>query len=103
MLPIAALRAALVMLGSSFGAQSGATVVATLSKSTAPTQIARPQTVVGSGGSWAMYHHDDAHTGTAPPAPALPAVHPSAGWTETAPHQDVYPQPPTFHRPRLPP
>src|SRR5260370_32612741 len=93
MLPIAALTAALVMLASSCGAQSGATVAATLSKSAGPIQIARPHAVVGSGGSWTMYHHDDAHTGTDPAAPALTAVHPSAGWTETALHQKVYAEP----------
>src|SRR5260370_3282166 len=96
MLLIAASAAALVMLASSFGAQSGATVAATLSKSNAPTQIAGPQTVVGSGGSWTTYHHDDAHTGTDPPAPALTAGHPSAGWAETAPGPEVY-APPLIH------
>src|SRR5260370_36128151 len=96
MLPIAALTAALVMLGSSFGAQSGATVVATLSKSTAPTQIARPQTVVGSGGSWGMYHHHDAHTGTGPAAPARAAVHPRAGWAGAAPDGERYDEPLRF-------
>src|SRR5260370_13569648 len=93
MLPIAALTAALVMLASSCGAQSGATVAATLSKSAGPIQIARPHAVVGSGGSWTMYHHDDAHTGTHPAAPALTAVHPSAGSTETALDEEVYAAP----------
>src|SRR5258708_40236530 len=85
------------MLASSFGAQSSATVAATVSKSARPNQIARPQTVVGSGGSWAMYHHGDAHTGTDPPAPAPTPVHPSAGGTETAPGGEVFAEPPLYN------
>src|SRR5260370_8103865 len=44
-----------------------------------------------------MYHHDDAHTGTDPAAPALTAVHPSAGWTETALDEEVYAEPLIFN------
>lgn len=97
MFPIAALMAALVILAPAFGAQSGASIGRALSTSDRPAAIARPQTVAGSGGSWTTYHHDDAHTATDSAAPALTAIHPSAGWTEITLDGEVYAEPLIFN------
>lgn len=97
MFPIAALMAVLVILAPVFGAKNGASIGRTLSKSDRTAAIARPQTVAGSGGSWTTYHHDDAHTATDPAAPALTAIHPSAGWTEITLDGEVYAEPLIFN------
>ena len=44
-------------------------------------------------GSWTTYHRDNAHTGYDPTAPAVAAVAPTFGWTETALDGDVYAEP----------
>ncbi len=42
-------------------------------------------------GSWPVYHHDDAHTGSDPSLPALTGV--KAGWTSAAVDAEIYAEP----------
>jgi outer membrane protein assembly factor BamB len=44
-------------------------------------------------GAWTTYHHDDAHTGYDPYAPAVTTVGPTSGWTETVLDDQVYAEP----------
>jgi polyvinyl alcohol dehydrogenase (cytochrome) len=44
-------------------------------------------------GSWTTYHHDNAHTGYDPAAPALGGVSPTSGWTENTLDGEVYAEP----------
>jgi hypothetical protein len=54
--------------------------------------LAAPRTVLMPNGSWTAYHHDNAHTGYDPAAPALGSIpiQPTPGWTETALDGQVY-------------
>jgi outer membrane protein assembly factor BamB len=50
-------------------------------------------TAVTPNGSWTTYHHDDAHTGYDPTAPAVGSVTPTSGWTETTLDGEIYAEP----------
>ena len=49
--------------------------------------------VVTPNGSWTTYHHDNAHTGYDPLAPAVGSVAPTAGWALTTLDAEVYAEP----------
>jgi outer membrane protein assembly factor BamB len=49
--------------------------------------------VAAASGSWTTYHHDNAHTGYDPLAPAAETVAPTVGWTETALDSQIYAEP----------
>src|SRR5450759_1947590 len=55
--------------------------------------VAAPQPAVSANGSWTTYHHDDAHTGNDPAAPAVGAVAPTPGWTQTTLDGEVFAEP----------
>jgi outer membrane protein assembly factor BamB len=48
---------------------------------------------ITSNGSWTTYHHDNAHTGYDPLAPAVGTVSPTPGWALTALDAEVYAEP----------
>jgi outer membrane protein assembly factor BamB len=62
-----------------------------------PVLAATPRTLAAAGGSWTVYHHDDAHTGYDPAAPSLGTVGPTAGWTESPLDGQVYGEPLVFN------
>ena len=49
-----------------------------------------PKAALTPNGSWTTYHHDNAHTGYDPSAPAVGSVQPTPGWTETVLDEQVY-------------
>jgi outer membrane protein assembly factor BamB len=55
--------------------------------------VATPQPAAPANGSWTTYHHDDAHTGNDPAAPAVGAVAPTPGWTQTTLDGEVFAEP----------
>jgi outer membrane protein assembly factor BamB len=60
----------------------------------APTSAAAaPKAAIPGGGSWTTYHHDNAHSGYDPSAPAIGSVNPTPGWTENTLDGEVYAEP----------
>jgi outer membrane protein assembly factor BamB len=60
----------------------------------APTSAATaPKAAIPGGGSWTTYHHDNAHSGYDPSAPAIGSVNPTPGWTEKTLDGEVYAEP----------
>src|ERR1700694_1343845 len=52
-----------------------------------------PAPAAAANGSWTTYHHDNAHTGYDPLAPAVGSVAPTAGWALTTLDAEVYAEP----------
>ena len=52
-----------------------------------------PVPAAAANGSWTTYHHDNAHTGYDPLAPAIGTVAPTAGWVPTTLDAEVYAEP----------
>src|SRR5713226_2387705 len=57
------------------------------------SRLAALPTAITPNGSWTTYHHDDAHTGYDPAAPAVGAVTPTPGWTQPTLDAEVYAEP----------
>ncbi len=70
---------------------------ATSAKAPPARATAAPKAVVTPNGAWTTYHHDNAHTGYDPSAPAATSVSPTAGWTLATLDGEVYAEPLIFN------
>src|SRR5713226_2321267 len=87
MLRVAASVVALLSVIFSFATASAKSpILASIPKAASPALITP-------NGSWPTYHHDDAHTGYDPAAPAVGTVVPTPGWTQTPLDGEVYAEP----------
>src|SRR5713226_4653247 len=87
MLRVAASVVALLSVIFSFATASAKSpVLASILKAASPS-------VITPNGSWTTYHHDDAHTGYDPAAPAVGTVSPTPGWTQPTLDAEVYAEP----------
>jgi outer membrane protein assembly factor BamB len=55
--------------------------------------LAAPKAAAAPNGSWTTYHHDNAHTGYDPLAPAVGTVTPTPGWTQNTLDAEIYASP----------
>jgi polyvinyl alcohol dehydrogenase (cytochrome) len=86
-------KASAVVVALVVGLSTSTTVLAKPSQLPASPGSVTVATVVTPNGSWTTYHHDNAHTGNDPAAPAVGSVAPTPGWTETTLDGEVYAEP----------
>src|ERR1700674_5302510 len=72
---------------------SSTTALAKPSQPSVSPRAVAATTVVTPNGAWTTYHHDDAHTGNDPAAPAIASVAPTVGWVESTLDGEVYAEP----------